>query len=311
MIPIMSLRLPVLHALFVALSAAPACGDDAQQGSGGGGASDPSTTSATSSPASTSSSTTATTATSASGATTGTGGDSATGTGGAGGDGGAGGEGIGGAGGSGGAPGACLTADALDALQEHLDAMSASAQQLAGHGGASEATGFLAAPGLPAPPAVTALFATLIAPCDGEAFEYAPYCDEEGACSRIGCTGEGAGWTMTTWAEDAREADGFVIDLAEVVHAWADGATTTDVTITVIASGPEGRDWSFVGAGVFAEDGLELDYAFDAWVAGLPTTMTWSVEQRGATLGEIRAGDVVVAEIGDDGHFALTGECPP
>lgn len=291
-------------ASIVLITAATGCGDDSSAGSGGGGGDGgPSTTSSTA----------ATVSAASTGSPASSGGGP--GSGGAGGGPGTGGGAVGGGDAGGGDTGGgepasgCLTAEALAVLQDHLDAMSLSAQYLAGHPGAGEATGFLSAPALPSPPAVVGFFATLIAPCDGEAFDYDPYCDG-GTCSQIGCTGEGAGWSMTTWAEEAHEGEGFSIATAEVVNTWTEGETGTDVAIAVSATGPDERDWSFVGTGVFAEDGVALEYAFDAWVAGMPASMVWSVDADG-TLGEITAGDVVVATIGGpDEHFELTGECP-
>jgi hypothetical protein len=284
-----------LAALAITFTLVAGCGDDSPAGTGGGGGSDASTTTAST-----------TTGSSTSGTTTGAGGDGATGTGGETGTGGAGGSGDGGS--AGGEPAACLTAEALDLLQQHLDEMSRSAELLAGHRSAAEATGFLLAPALPSPPGVGALYASLIAPCDGQAYEYEPYCDQ-GTCSRIGCTGEGAGWRMTTWIEEPYEGDGFATASAEVVNTWTEDATGTEVAIAVVATGPDDRDWSFVGTGAFDEEGLALAYSFDAWVGGEPAEMLWVVDADG-TIGEIAAGDVVVAAIGDDGHFELTGDCP-
>jgi hypothetical protein len=280
--------------------AAIGCGDDSNgttgsSGSGGTGAA--STTTVASTAAATSSADQAT--------SNGSGGSP-----GAGGEGGsnAGGSEVG-AGGQGGATAAsCLPADTLAVLQEHLDKMSLIAELLAGHPGVQEATGFLTAPALPDPPGVGALYASLIAPCDGEAFEYDPYCDQ-GTCSRIGCTGEGAGWTMTVWLEEPFEGGGFVIESAEIVNRWTEDDSGTGVTIAVEAIGPEDRDWSFNGAGRFEVDGLSLTYGFDAWVEGAPADMTWSVDADG-TIGEILSGDVVVAALDEQGHFEPTGFCP-
>jgi hypothetical protein len=281
----------VLAALLLAAPAA--CGDDTVSGTGGGGGAGPGATTSTAS-------STSTVATSSASTASAGGGDP--------GSGGAGGGGTGG--GTGGAGATCLPADVLEVLQTHLDDMSASAQYLAGHAGAQEATALLLAPGMPNPPGISGLYATLIGPCtDGEPSEYDPYCDQ-GTCSQIGCTGEGAGWTMTTWLDEPYEGEGFSITSVEIVNTWTEGDPGTTITIAVEATGPEDRDWSFVGTGALDEDGVSLAYAFDAWVAGRAAAMDWSVTTEG-TIGEITAGDVVVATIGGaDEHFELTGACP-
>ena len=114
---------------------------------------------------------------------------------------------------------------------------------------------------------------------------------------------------MTVWLEEPYEGDGFVTSSAEIVNRWTEDDTGTNVTITVDATGPDDRDWSFIGAGRFEVDGLSLTYGFDAWVEGAPAEMTWSVDPDGTT-GEIVSGDVVVAVLDEQGHFEPTGACP-
>lgn len=238
----------------------------------------------------------------------GTGGASVTATGSGGGTGGMGG--TGGASSSTGGGSSCLPPDVLGLMQAHLDDLDATAGLMAGHPGELEATGFFLAPGLPRPPAVSNVFAgPLIQVCSAPMF-YDPYC-EEGRCSRIECTGDGAGWIFHFYLQtEPFQSGGWSFAHANVDIAWADGATGVTFTIDVAATGPANHDWTLSGTGAMDTAQLDVTESFPSLFAAGASTLTYTDTPQGFTGALVVAG-VTVATADAQGKLQPTGNCPP
>lgn len=235
------------------------------------------------------------------GGTPGTGGASGTGTGGSAG------AGAQDGGGSGGGAG-CLSPDVLSVLDEHLSNVFASGSLLATHPSAAEATSFFHAPGLAEPPGFTAIYASLFMQCSAPTL-FDPYCEED-HCTRIECTGEGAGWVEHAYLDTPPfESGGFTFSAASVDNAWADGATGTTFTIAATATGPGGADWSVTGSGALAPSGVTLEESFPSLFSQGAATLSY--DSKATPKGGLELGGVVIAEIGPDDHLVATGACPP
>jgi hypothetical protein len=214
-----------------------------------------------------------------------------------------------GEGGQGGGPLACLTTEMLQVIEDHIDEIVASAQLNAGHPGELEATGFLLAPGLPSPPAVSNLFAGPLVQGCSTAMMYDPYCDQ-GNCSRIECTGDGAGWIMHVYLDSPPFTKGdWTFTDARVDESWADGATGVTFTLETKATGPGGVDWSVQGAGEMDLASLVLEETFPKVFPEGPAVLTLD-STPDATTGTIVVEGVTVAETNAQGHFVVTGACP-
>ena len=209
---------------------------------------------------------------------------------------------------SGGVTDECPSAEVLAAIDQHAHDLVATAGLLAGHPGASEANGFLLAPGLPAPPAISAVFAgPLIMPCSAPLL-YDPYC-EEGRCSQIECTGEGAGWIMHFWLEPAFTADDWDFDDVTVDSLWVDGDPGITFDIATVSTGPDGVDMSMMGDGAMDLDGMTVTEVFANLHDAGPTTLEYTDDAVGFS-GQLTIADVVVATVDAGGHLVPTGDCP-
>jgi hypothetical protein len=212
-----------------------------------------------------------------------------------------------GGGGSGGGA-ACLPPDILSVLDEHLGNMFASGSLLATHASAAEATAFFHAPGLAEPPGFTAIYASLFMQC-GDPTLFDPYCEED-HCTRIECTGEGAGWVEHAYLDSPPfESGGFTFSAATVDNAWADGATGTTFTIAATATGPGGTDWSMTGSGALELSGVTLEEVFPNLFSQGAATLSY--DSNATPKGGLELAGVLIAEIGSDDHLVATGNCPP
>lgn len=135
---------------------------------------------------------------------------------------------------------ACLPTDVLAAIDRHAMDLVGTAGALAGHPSQVEATGFLLAPALPAPPALAASFAGPLVMTCSEALVYEPSC-EEGRCSQLECTGRGAGWRNHLWIEPPVESKGWTIAAVDVSLVWEEGASGTSFTIATPGSSSSPR----------------------------------------------------------------------
>ncbi|MBL8739862.1 MAG: hypothetical protein JNK04_02175, partial [Myxococcales bacterium] len=161
----------------------------------------------------------------------------------------------------GGASGACVPADVLAELNEFVTTFGQAAALLAGHPGPSEATGFYLAPGLPEPPAVVATFAGPLIMVCSDPLLYDPYC-EQGHCSRIECTGDGAAWDFHFYLDGPFQSDDFSFSQLDIDHHWADGAAGTTFDFALAATGPADRVWDATGTGALDLESGALELTF-------------------------------------------------
>lgn len=206
-----------------------------------------------------------------------------------------------------GATQACLPADVLAAINRHALDLVGTAALLAGHPSAAEVTGFMRAPALPAPPALSAAFASLVMPCS-EPLVFDAFC-EEGRCSRIECTGRGAGWTHHLWIQRPVAAKGWMIEAVDVYLYWEDGRSGTPFVITTMEESPAGVDASMSTTGAMDVDGMSFVATFPALHPAGRTVLEY-VDDAAGYHGWLTIDDTVAAEVDATGNLVATGECP-
>jgi hypothetical protein len=203
---------------------------------------------------------------------------------------------------------ACLPPEVVTALEHHAIDLSATAGLLAGHPSENEVTGFLLAPALPFPPALSAAFAgPLVMPCS-EPRSYAPFC-EEGRCSRIECTGIGAGWRNHVALDRPVSTGRWFYESAAVVIEWQEGVDAIGFDIITEAMGPAGVDVSMIAAGRMDADELRLLATFPA-LHGAGATTFELVDDAAGYRGQLSIADVVVAAVDRSARLRPTGDCP-
>ncbi len=215
------------------------------------------------------------------------------------------GGGLGGTGG--GTNGECVPADVLSELNEFLTTFGQAAALLAGHPGPSEAAGFYLAPGLPEPPAVVATFAGPLIMVCSDPLLYDPYC-EQGHCSRIECTGDGAGWDFHFYLDGPFQSDDFSFSQLDIDHHWADGAAGTTFDFALAATGPADRVWDAIGTGALDLESGALELTFPD-LLGHAALLTY-LSARSGDEGALVVDAVTVATVNAAGQLVATGDCP-
>ena len=199
---------------------------------------------------------------------------------------------------SGGDP-SCLDADTLDMLSQHAEKLRASAAFLAGHPGETEAIGFFEFPELSVERA-SVYAGPLIMVCS-DPLVYDEYCEEDGLCSQIECTGDGAGWEMHFRLMDA--AEGY--ETATVDTAWADG----DTGITYVTAADAGM-WSLTGSGRMDVDTAEMEETYPDLVEGATVTLTLTETSDGDHGGQLELdGEVIATPDATTGALVPAGDC--
>lgn len=190
----------------------------------------------------------------------------------------------------------CLGEPHAAVLSEHLATLRYTADAVEGHPSSMEAVSFLALPGVLGS---VATYATLVEACSAP-LTFDPACDAE-TCSRLSCTGDGAGWSVETWFV-AEEADGWAVAEGRTVTTW-DPDVPEAVAFTLAAGlrSPGGDDWTVEGAGAFA-GGVTLTETFAALIPGVVLTLVYTGDA-----GTISVDGAVVARI--EGT-AITGVAP-
>ncbi|MBL9100965.1 MAG: hypothetical protein JNL82_08405 [Myxococcales bacterium] len=190
-------------------------------------------------------------------------------------------------------------------LELHIADLTGIAGLLAGHPGPLEATSFYTAPGFAM--SQVSFAGPLVMTCSMPLM-YDMFC-EQGHCSQLSCTGEGAGWSVRTWLEPAPTSqNGFTYDSIEVVCDWADGAP--GISYTRAATASRGReDWTVTGQGTMGPTTMTVDEMFPGLVPGASTVLT-DMAVDGVHEGALTVDGVEIAIVTPDGHLEPTGECP-
>lgn len=195
----------------------------------------------------------------------------------------------------------CLDESSLARLDEHAEALRFSAAMLAGHPGPREAIGFFVFPGLEVQRA--AVYAgPLVMEC-ADALLYDEYCEEDGLCSQIECTGAGTSWEMH-FRLQAPVAAEISYESATVDTAWSDGDDGITFTIT-----SEAGDWSMTATGRMDTDSLELTEELPGLVVDATTTLTIMDDSEGNHGGSITIDGEIVAAPDADGQYVAVEAC--
>jgi hypothetical protein len=202
---------------------------------------------------------------------------------------------------------ACLPMEVLAAIDQHATDLAATAAGLAGHPSRVEATGFFLAPGLPAPPALSASFAGPLVMVCSEPLVYDPFC-EEGRCSQLECTGRGAGWRNHLWLEQPVQNDGWLIEEVDVSIVWEEGGTGTSFTIETIATAPNGRDASMTANGVMDVDTLGVVERFTELHPEGETKLVY-IDDPSGHRGRLTIDDEMGAEVDAMGRLVPADAC--
>ena len=207
--------------------------------------------------------------------------------------------------GGGGAP-SCADPAVMAELTDFLSRFEQAASALAGHGASNEAAGFFIAPGLPEPPAIIATFAGLFMACT-EPVLFDPFCDQ-GRCTQIECTGDGAGWSYHFSLDETVSAAGFSLASVDIAHHWADGESGTTFDFATEATGPGDRSWNATGSGALGQDSATLELTFPT-LFGSPAVLTYEVTESSHE-GSLIVDGVEIAAVGPTGALEPTGDCP-
>lgn len=201
----------------------------------------------------------------------------------------------------------CIDDATLTTLSEHAEMLRMSAALLAGHPQAREATGFFRFPGLEV--GRTAVFAgPLIMKC-AEAMSYDEFCEDDGLCSRIECTGEGAGWEMHFWLPAPIEGE-VAYASASVDTVWADGDTGITFTAASQVADGEDRDWSMSASGRMDVDWFEIEEIYPGLVTDDATVLTIMDTSEGVHGGTLTVGGIPIATPdAATGVYARTVSC--
>jgi len=205
-------------------------------------------------------------------------------------------------------PALCLDPALLDALDAHAQQLRFAAQLLAGHPGEREAVGFFLFPGLDVQR--TAVYAGPLVEACSEPLLYDKYCEDDGLCSRIECTGEGAGWVMHFRLQ--RRVTGAVDYNAAIVDtAWADG--DDGITFEIGSTAGDGdRDWSVAGDGRMDIDSVTVTETYAELAPEGSVVLTLSEEITGTHAGTITvAGQVVAIADPAAGRYRPAEGCGP
>ena len=199
----------------------------------------------------------------------------------------------------------CVPASLLSTMDALVEEFRLSADLAQTHPGPREAVGFYLFPKLDLKRA--GVFAgPLIMECNG-AFMYDEFCEEDGLCSRIECTGQGASWKMHFYVKSPVGTDPSY-QVANVTTAWADGATGLTFETSATTSGTE--DWSMTGSGAMDLELLDLKLTYPSLVPGGAVELTARVEQDGVHRGEVTvAGDVAATADPVTGRYVAVDDC--
>jgi len=200
----------------------------------------------------------------------------------------------------------CLPPAVFAAIDQHAHDLASTAGLLAGQPSEVEATGFMLAPGLPEPPALSGSFASLFMIC-AEPVLFDEYC-EEGRCSQLECTGKGASWINHLWVEPALVEEGWSFEEVLVNLRWM-GGTGVLFDIETMSSGPGGEDISMSGVGEMDVDGMSVTETFPSVHPAGETVLEYA-DDGGGYSGQLTIADVVVAMVDVGGHLVPTGACP-
>ncbi len=200
----------------------------------------------------------------------------------------------------------CLPTTVLETIDQHVEALRATADLTSTHPGAREAVGFFLFPRLELQR--TAVFAgPLIMACNG-AFMYDEFCEDDGLCSRIECTGEAAGWKMHFYVKAPVGVE-LRYSTATVDTHWVDGGTGITFDLAATTSGTT-EDWSVMGSGEMDVMFLSVQLSYPALSRAGVVTVTAKVERDGTDLGDVVVdGEVVASVDSSSGHLMASEAC--
>ena len=200
----------------------------------------------------------------------------------------------------------CLDAEALALLDQHAEHMRVAAAMLATHPGPREATGFFLFPGLGVQ-RIAVFAGPLVMECS-TAMSYDEFCEEDGLCSQIECTGVGTSWEMH-FRLAAPIADDISYQTAAVDTAWSEGDDGITFDMVSKATGADDRDWSMTAHGRMDTDTVDLEETYAGVVPDAVTVLTMADDSAGTHTGSITVDGEIVAEPDASGKFVAIEAC--
>ncbi|HSF19369.1 MAG TPA: hypothetical protein VLK65_27845 [Vicinamibacteria bacterium] len=201
---------------------------------------------------------------------------------------------------------ACLEPQILDVLTTHIHDLEASANLLTGHPSEREMVCFFSAPGLTGDYGVPAAFIFPVEVCS-KPVQFDPYC-EDNRCSRLSCTGEGAGWVVSYYLEQPASYSTFQFASARLDCAWRESAPGISFTVQTLATDAQGRRWDMAGSGTMDPNALDATETFPALCprGALALRVRSSPSGGEATLS---LGGVPIAVLDASEKLVPTGSC--
>jgi hypothetical protein len=203
----------------------------------------------------------------------------------------------------------CLPQSAADLLATHLSRVDGVMGLVAGYPTDQQVVSFLEVPGFPGP----IEYATLAEAC-AEPSSFEAFCDPiSGLCSRIECTGFGAGWVAHLYSEEVLVRGDMMFDHVSSSVSWDDAAAGLGWTARSTVSSADGTDWSVIGAGALdiGPDGWtwQLEETFPDLLPAFETVLAVTHGPTGG-VGTVTANGTVLAEV--DGTLGVnpTTTCP-
>lgn len=195
----------------------------------------------------------------------------------------------------------------LGVLAAHIVDLQAVSASVSSNASELQPVGFLAAPGY-SDELLIAIASPLDQSCE-EASVLEPVCiDEEARCWQVACTGEGVGWTLTTWVNQvpAQSGDYTFSELAVTVSS-VEVAGSFDFQISSLATkGP--ATWGVTANGSILDGDFDVVVLLPELVEGHETVLIAS-GAGGVFSGQLEVDNVAVATVSADGTLAPTGPC--
>jgi len=183
-------------------------------------------------------------------------------------------------------------------LQQVCDAVTQGANELS-------PIGFLAAPGYSESLLIAA--ASPLEEACAEASILDPECDND-QCWQVECTGTGAGWRLTAWADQAPAQSGDYT-FSEIAVTVSSGEVAGDFAFQIASTATKGPEtWGVAANGSFSGGAFDVVALLPEIIEGHETVLIAGGSD-GTFSGRLEVDNVAVADVASDGALTPTGAC--